>query len=260
MLTLFKFLNKYDHEYVIWYDFLYWPWWDKTAEWVQERVEMWVNVLKKRWADWVIVPPVAELGIWTTSECLKKKVLPLFHNFVLDNVFAFSLVGKIWLMGDFADMEVGQKLFEKIEKEYKLTDAQNNIKKFHSPMTYRCKEVGMRKYFLTKFSFSNFMVNKTVKFDLHYFKDSAVDTLVPLNYGYFNFQKTITKFFNFKKTRFHKLEKLDGCFTKLIKNCWAKNFKYSVEIVWTGHCEILKREKKLMWLLQRGKSVEVKFV
>jgi hypothetical protein len=56
------------------------------------------------------------------------------------------------------------------------------------------------------------MVNKVIKFDLRYFKDAMVDVVVPLNYGYFNYEKTISKFFNFKKIKFHGIEKLEEIF------------------------------------------------
>ena len=74
------------------------------------------------------------------------------------------------------------------------------------------------KYFLAKLSFSSMMVNRIVKEDLKYFKDAMVDTLIPLNYGYFNYQNTITKFLNFKKIRFHKLEKIENCFQHLAES------------------------------------------
>jgi hypothetical protein len=87
-----------------------------------------------------------------------------------------------------------------------------------------------------------------------------VDTLVPLNYGYFNYQTTITKFLNFKNIRFHTLEKLENIFHELVPSTEGivKN-KYSVIVAYTGHVDILKREKRMIWLLQRGKSIEVEF-
>jgi hypothetical protein len=44
---------------------------------------------------------------------------------------------------------------------------------------------------------------------------------------------------------------------------WGFNLKnsdkYSVDIYSTGHVEFLKREKKTLWSLQRGKSIEIGF-
>jgi hypothetical protein len=73
----------------------------------------------------------------------------------------------------------------------------------------------MWKYFANNLSFSNLMVNKIIKFDIRYFKDSNVDSIVPLNYEYFNYQNTIFKFFNFKKQKFHKIDNLERIFADL---------------------------------------------
>ena len=70
----------------------------------------------------------------------------------------------------------------------------------------------MWKYFGNNLSFSDFMLNKVIKFDLRYFKDSNVDSLVALNYEYFNYQNTIYKFFNPKKQKFHKINNLEKIF------------------------------------------------
>ena len=42
-----------------------------------------------------------------------------------------------------------------------------------------------------------------MKHEFRYFKDSDVDVVVPLNYDYFNAERTILKFFNSKRTRFY---------------------------------------------------------
>jgi hypothetical protein len=81
-----------------------------------------------------------------------------------------------------------------------------------------------------------------------------VDTIVPLNYWYFHYQTTITKFLNFKKIRFHGLQNLEKTFDSL-------NLKqstiYSVKIAYTWNNDFLLREKRLIWLLQRGKSTDI---
>jgi hypothetical protein len=136
------------------------------------------------------------------------KILPLFTNYLLDHCFAKSLIGKIGFVGDFSDLEKGQELLQFVEKKYTRSEHQSATKKFPDNFSYWAKEVSSWKYFLSVFSYSNYMVNKQVKLDLRYFKDANVDTLIPLNYGYFHFQKTIGNIFNFKKTRFHTLDKV----------------------------------------------------
>ena len=114
----------------------------------------------------------------------------------------------------------------------------------------------MRKYYLTTLSYSHFMANKSIKFDLRYFKDCEIDTLIPLNYEFFNYERTITKYFNHKKQKFHKLENIEIIFEWLdLKE--SKN--YSITLFANGHTEFLKRDKKLIRFLQRGKEFEINF-
>lgn len=121
-----------------------------------------------------------------------------------------------------------------METNYVLAANQQAIKKFHFPFSYRVKETPLWKYYLTSLSYSHILVNKIIKFDLRYFKDAMVDTVIPLNYGYFHYQNTITKFFNLKKIRFHPLETLETIFQKLlisVKGQASKN--YSIKIAYT---------------------------
>ncbi|NOZ44470.1 MAG: hypothetical protein GXP45_05030 [bacterium] len=183
----------------------------------------------------------------------EKIIFPLFQNYLMEVVFPASLIGKIGMIGDFADLEKAQDLIEVLAKQYSLSSQQLAIKKFHFPFVYWGKQVMMWKYYLTSFSYSNFMVNKQVKFDLKYFKDANVDSLIPLNYAYFAFEKTIKRFFNPKKTKFHGL---DALFKSLEKE---KESSYAVKIFYSSHNELLVAEKRIMWLLQRGKSIDIIF-
>lgn len=264
MLSIFKFLNKYDHDYVVYFDDLLRPYGDKPATLVQAVIADAIQVLRDRGCEQIILPPVRELAFRE-----QKNIMPLFQTYVLDYVFHYSLVGKIGLMGDWSDTQVAQLLFDTFAKEYSLTDNQKNTAKFQQPFSRWVKEVPMRKYFLTTISYSDPLVNRVVKHDLRYFKDAGVDTIIPLNYWYFNYQNTISKFCNYKKCRFHKVEKLEQCF---IKSSWSiakdlgdfkdssakpQNDDYNITILYTGQKELLERHKKIMRLLQRGKGVAV---
>ncbi len=259
-LTLFKFLTKYDHEYVVYYDDLHRPYGDKTFDQSLEFVEQGMAYLAKQNVDVLILPPIYELYIMQSSKfrMQKKNILPLFTSYVHDYCFTHSLVGKYWILGDFADIDKAQSLLQNLEKTYTPTASQKTTRKFHSPFAYRAKEVPLRKHYLTDLSYSHILVNKIIKFDLRYFKDAMVDTLIPFNYGYFHYQPTITKFLNFKKIRFHKLENLEQIFQGLtIADTWQGTTTYSVTVAYTWHPELLKREKRVIWLLQRGKNVEI---
>ncbi len=255
VLTLFKFLHQQEHEYHIYYDQNNRPYGDKTFESTKEEIEKWILCLKQKWVDKIIISPVYELDFLSNKK-YSDLILPLFSEYLMKYGFAQSLIWKIGLAWDFADMQVAQELISNLSKDYKLSDNQSKIRKFNFPFKFWAKEVQMWKYFANKLSFSNLMANRSIKFDLRYFKDSNVDTIIPLNYEYFNYQNTIFKFFNFKKQKFHKISVLEELFEYLELKT---SDKYSVNVYYTGHVEFLEREKKTLWNLQRGKSIEIWF-
>lgn len=252
-LTLFKFLNKFNHEYFVYYDQINRPYWDKTFDYSKQKIIDWMEFLKSKWVEKIIVWPTYEL------EFLKEKkysdlILPIFTKYLQDFCFQKSLVWKIGLVWDFADIQVGQELINEVSKTYELNENQKNIKKFNFPFCFRAKEVPMWKYYLTTLSYSHFMANKSVKFNLRYFKDCGVDTIIPLNYEFFNYERVITKYFNFKKQRFHKLNNIENIFSWF----WLEeSVGYTVSLFANWHTEFLTRDKKLMWFLQRGKQIQL---
>lgn len=260
-LSLFKFLSAHDHDYVVYYDFFHWPYGDKPFEQSFACIEAGISHLTEEGVDFIILPPVYELHYLSENRHKKPltlKILPLFTNYLLDYVFTYSLVGKLGLLWDFADVQVAQTLIKNLEKQYTPTPNQQAIKKFHLPFDYRVKEAPLWKYYLGVLSYSHILVHKIIKFDLRYFKDAMIDTLVPLNYWYFHYQHTISKFFNFKKIRFHTLEKIETIFYSLVEEGEQQKKKnYSIKIIYTWTSQFLRREKRLIWLLQRGKTHEI---
>jgi hypothetical protein len=69
-------------------------------------------------------------------------------------------------------------------------------------------------------------------------------------------QRTMKAFFNFGKTRFHDLSVIEECFKNLMKD--EEESPYSVHIRTNQDEKFLFKEKELIWLLQRGKEVELK--
>jgi len=108
--------------------------------------------------------------------------LPLFQTYLKDYCFGNSLVGKIGIFGDHADLQEGQKLIQEEAKHFTPAEKQKSTKKFAFPFAYRAKETGLRKYYLNTLSYSEPMVNAVIKHDLRYFKDAGIDTAIPLNY------------------------------------------------------------------------------
>lgn len=246
-LALFSFLSRYDHEYLVYYDSLQAPYGEKNFSTALLAVEQGIARLKNAGAEAIILPPVYELALLKKGE---KLILPL-----VEEVFPHSLVGKLGLLGEFADLQVAQDLIAELASQYSPTEAQRTTKAFSFPFHFRAKEAGILNPLLTRLSRKSFLTNTLLKHELRYFKDARVDTLIPLNYLYFNAETTISKFLNFKKIRFHRLSKLEQIFTHLTQK--GKKSDYSVQIHATDQREHLLREKRMLRKLQRGKTIEI---
>lgn len=255
-LALFMWLHKYNHSYFVYYDQISWPYGDKDILTVEKNIEKAIKYLLSQWIERIIVSPIIELYFLQKNK-FQDIILPIFSQYLLKYCFNYSLVGKIGVVGNYLDCQLWQELLADFSKKYQLSDNQKKISKFKFPFSYWFKEVPMWKYFLTTLSYSNYMVNKVLKFDLRYFKDSNVDTLVPMDYSYFHFQPTISKYFNFKKCRFHKFQSIQLIMDDLLIN--NQSGKYEVTIFVNGHSDFIQREKRLLWLMQKGKEIDVKF-
>jgi len=251
-LALFKFLNKYEFDYHIFWDWNNWPYGDKWFDYSLKKVEEWVAFLIDKWVDYVIVSPIYELFL------SNEKILKLFTKYLFDNCFKYSLVWKLWFIWDFSDIQVIQEKIEELSKNYILSENQRKIKKFIFPFSLWNKEVWLWKSFLTKIAFRNFTISKIIKFDLKYFKDAAVDTLIPLNYGYFLFERLIKWKLNQNSIRFHWVDKLEEIFKELVETRKLEGDGiYWVTFYTNWTLDILSNEKKWLWLLQRGKNLEI---
>jgi hypothetical protein len=139
---------------------------------------------------------------------------------------------------------------------YQPTQNQQHTKTFNFPFQYRVKVATARSAGIADLGVHNPYLIRTLKNDLRYFKDANIDTLVPMQYHYFRMQRTMKAFFNFHKTRFHDLSVVEKCFQKLIEN--KVSSPYSVRVRTNQNPKFLLKEKELVWLLERGKSVKMK--
>ncbi len=253
-LALFQFLTRYDNEYLIYCDQTNFPYWEKSLDFVLNDIEKVGEFLTQKWAEIIVVDPVYEFALKYSEKKLWFKILPLFQEYLHEYAFKHSLVGKIWILSDFGTSWKVQKLFEKEEKDYKPTDGQKSIKKFSYPFHYRVKSASSRTTNINDLWVHNPYLIRTMKNDLRYFKDVYVDTILPMHYHYFRMQRSIKSFFNFHKIRFHDFSVVEKCFDKLVEK---SEWKYSVSIWINQPSEFLVRNKQLMWLMQRWKSVEV---
>lgn len=175
----------------------------------------------------------------------------------MEEVFPFSLVGKIGILGEQEELEIAQNLLTQLAATYSPTPAQNATKSFSFPFHYRGKTSSLARQLLTHLSRKTFLTNTVLKQELRYFKDAYVDTLIPFNYCFLNGEKTIKNFLNFKKIRFHGLSALEEIFKKLISEQGAS---YKISMYATDSKYPLLSEKRWLWILQRGKSAEINWI
>lgn len=251
MLPLMQVLNRYDHEYHFFVDRAYRPWGDKSLELQEERMDVALKYLDDK-VDVIIVPPHLEKKKGGKEE----KILPLFETYLLDHAFKYSIVGKLWLLCEQAQMnDETDTLIWEIAKKYTPTENQKNIKKFLQPFAIWKKNVRMWSYFLTTYGRREPMLRKALKYDLRYFSDADVDTLIPMSWGFLFYQKIIRQRINWKKKRFHGLDAVQECFEKLVDSKTANT--YSMTLHCTDTPTPLLEEKKWMQVLSRGGEIEV---
>ncbi len=247
-LYIMSLLNNYDFDYKIYLDWNNWPYQDKWFEKSFEDVQKWIEFLKKQWVKKIIVPPIYEMHMQND-----KNIIPLFTNYLLE-CLQHSLVGKIGFVWDFADSEKINEIFPKICQNYTLTTAQQNTKKFRFPFDIWFKQNNLWKFFLYNLSFRQPLVNKVIKNDLRYFKDAFVDTVIPLNWWYFAFQRSIKNFFNLKKIKFHWTDKLHKTIDETFQD--YEKEKYFVQIFSNWKIELLTTAKKRKWIINKGKQIQ----
>lgn len=263
MLVLFRFLAKHDFEYHVVYDDLGWPWADKPFSYMLDRAQKAIDYAMEQGCAMVIVPPVVELALRADKK-YAKHIMPLFQGYVLEECMPLSAVGKIGFAGEYNDLQQ-KELFESLASEYKPNEVQmkrvtelQKKKPAHTwSLIFWWNEIVMWKYYLTKLSFKDWMVHHSMKADWRYFKDALVDTIMPTSYGFFAYETVLGKFLNNRKQRFHRLPLIEKQFSRVAQTSNLKAESYGVTISYTGTIDHLTREKKWMWMLQRGKEIEV---
>lgn len=255
-LYLFRFLNEYNFSYHIWYDQECAHRWDKTPLFVEQRIIQWLDYLISQGVEKCILPPIWEL-VFLKIEKYQKYIMPLFSQVLVDAILPKSRVGKIWFIGDWSDLQ-NQASVQSYINAYVLTDNQKSTKKFNHPFVFWSKETPLWKHFLIWLEWKNWMMHNVIKHDLRYFLDAWIDTLLPLNYWYLAYDTTITKYLRTKKCHRSTLTNVRSTYDALTKE-YTQDV-YSVSIIHTGTLAHLQAEKKWMWLLQKGKQVDITFI
>ena len=85
-LTLFKFLNKFNHEFFVYYDQINRPYWDKAFTYSKEQIIKWIEFLKSKWIENFIVWPTYELELLQRKE-YNNLIIPLFTEYLNNYCF-----------------------------------------------------------------------------------------------------------------------------------------------------------------------------
>lgn len=286
-LILCKYLNELGCTYTIWYDSLFWPYDDKPFAIVKDRILAGIKFLQQQNVSNIIIHPIFELLLIENKEKVKTDennisrdffknpfgIVPLFHFYLYMYCFKYSLVGKIGIVWTHLDIMLAQDFFKKKALLYQLTENQKNTKKFHSSFSYWCKSVSLRNYLLRTLVPRNYLLTHIVKHDCKYFKDANVDTLIPLQYSYFCFEKYLRHYI--RKMRFHGSDAIKVLLqnfswrqnqTEKFYNDWKCEMSnktldcvsdcVNVFVTWSDH--LLLEQKKWMRLLWLGKKRQVK--
>lgn len=264
MMPLMEVLNTYDHHYHIFCDWQMRPRGDKNSKLRADRVMRALTYMEGK-VDAVIVPPSIELQMLQNVAWAQQKhpvILPLFTTYLQEFVFTYSIVGKLGLLCEQADLEQAEELIRKSAESYSPTQNQIGLwRKFHQPFALRKKNVRMRTYFLTTYGKREPIVRTTLKHDLRYFHDAAVDTLIPMSRWFLFYQRIVSQRTNRKKIRFHGLDEVKQCFDHITeKQGYTAGEAYSVTVHCTDTTDVLLAEKKWKRILERGKETIVKTI
>ena len=276
-LNIMNRLSKYDHEYHIYIDNQNSFRWDKNREIWIEWIKEWIKYLETKWVNKIILPPIYEmaflldprykkldLGNWPISQNTRFwknqsscRIANIYISYLQNYAAKYSLVGKLWFVGDLADMEFLELYISQILSDFKPSVHQANNKQFMKPFWVYRKQVPMRKYLWNHLSANNILLNNVIKNDLKKIKSYNIDTLIPLNYAFWTYSKSIKH--SIGKIKFHDvdiLEKIRKWLELEWDNTWSSKSEYFTNIYITDNNKLLLGEKKRKWLLCRGKSVE----
>lgn len=262
-LVLFRLLHRLNFSVTVRQDDLFWPYGDKPFTDVVARIEDGILFLQKQGVKKIILSPIYEL-FFLQQKKYADDIVPLFTSYLLDSCCSHSLVGKLWFFGSWSDVQEGTLYVEELLQRYIVSATQKHVRNFHVPFACWRKDVSMRTYFLRLFAPRNYLVTHVLKTDMRYFKDANVDTIIPLQYSFFSYERVFLSFFNQKKIKFHGWDTLEKTLRQIFCtpvasiSVWddENNHKIDVFYTWSGH--LLTTEKKWLWLLSAGKKRDLK--
>lgn len=261
LLPLWRIASRFAHVYHVFLDRSYRPWGDKDAGLREKRVLHGVQCLAKQGVTHVILPPMLECAwLWSLPEQWPAGIIivPLYQTYLQEHVLPGSLIGKLGILTQRVDRDSVSSTIDTLTKAYTLTEKQKRIKSFHHDFPLRCKEVRMRQYFATTLGARDRMVRKTIKTDLRYFCDAAVDTLVPSSWSMLAFEHLLTAKALPQHMCFHWSSAVEKSFATVLP--WEQSIAQLLHItVSGGEPHLLANQKKTNAVLSAGNTVPVQW-
>lgn len=183
----------------------------------------------------IILPPVFEVYfryLHDNKSDYNHIILPVFETFVKEQVLPYSIVGKLCLIGNPDHTKAIEQVVRSRSQSHTLTISQSNNRHFHKDWIIYHHDTAIFDS-LFDLAHSRF-VNKLIKIRLKKIKDRASDTLIPTNYGYLKWTKTIHGFAH-KKIRFYSKDYITNILDRLIwrwsDGHWSTNILYHTWVV-----------------------------
>jgi len=230
-LSLLKILKQYNVDLIVYIDQDAWPIEDKTLSFQEKYIKKGIQILQEAGAEKIILHPIWELKYREESF-----IFPLYQN-IIAQTLKYSIVWKIWLLGNKLDLDFVEKYLESYIKNYVPTERQKHNKKFNCCKFYK-KNISVWKYNTIVLSKRNWMIRKLIKTDLRYFFDCAVDSILPTTYDIYHFENIIKQ----KKKKIHFQFMKDWLF--LDNLLWKKENKYTLKLIENGNTDLFFGNKK----------------
>jgi len=255
-LALCEFLARSGVELEILLDDRGGPWGEKSWDFVAGRVQKSLEFLRGRGVDAVILPPV-----WELAMAEDEKILPLFQKILGEEVLPWSVAGKIGLLADLVEEKSQENALRLVEefakKNFVPTERQQKIGKFG--LKFWLKSSPIRKSFRARLGVNHPMAGRVLRMDLRKFRDAGVDSLLPLDRGFWFFAKKIRGRARTKRVKFKDLRVVEEKFREIVAEKFGENREgdFSVRIFFTDSGAKIRGDKLLLWQLGRGEKVEI---
>ena len=223
-----------------------------APEHVWAALRSYINILLEQGVTHILVWPRYEYMIMQDSQ-YAPYVVPLFECYMKEFVLAYTLVGKLGFRGDRADIEMIEKMIWSLRKNFVASARQQSLSKFHHHLPLWTLETDLQRQLIWAWYKRHRVLNNVIKYDLHHFKDADVDTLVPLDYVYWQTEKILKHYFNTRKRRFHGLSALQQLLLKLMP--WWQDIPYHVTLMHTRACESLQWWRYAQHILSKSTDI-----